>query len=236
MVTGNPVGLGAGPTGLSQRFTTSIAFPCTFSSPNCTNNGQTYLAATAAPVLSDGATPVPPSMGHLFKTTDNGTTWTAFHGNGTGADLPNVPIEVVRFDPGDTSDQVIYVGTDLGMYRTTDGGNTWARYGAGLPMVRVADVFIAKNGGLLRIATYGRGLWEIFPGTNNPHGVPGDGDFDRNLSIDFLDLGALASRLGTTPATSTTPLYDWNMDLTGTVNTIDESDLTALLAKFGSRP
>jgi hypothetical protein len=122
------------------------------------------------------------------------------------------------------------------MYRTTDGGNTWARYGAGLPMVRVNDVYIAKNGGLLRIATYGRGLWEIFPGVNNPHGVPGDGDFDRNLSIDFLDLGALASRLGTTPVTSTTPLYDWNMDLTGTVNAIDESDLTALLAKFGSRP
>lgn len=232
----NPVGTGTGPTGAFERYTTSIAFPCAFVVAACTNNGQTYLAATAAPVLSDGFTAVPASMGHLFKTTNNGATWTAFHGNGTGADLPNVPIEVVRFDPGDNSDQTIYVGTDLGLYRSIDGGNTWARFGAGLPMVRVSDMTISKAGDLLRIATYGRGTWEIFPNTSNPHGVPGDGDWDRNLAIDFLDLGALASRLGATPATSTPPLYDWNLDLTGTVNAIDESDLSALLAKFGSHP
>jgi hypothetical protein len=230
------VGSGTGPAGLFERFTTSIAFPCQFVSTTCTNDGQTYLAATAAALLSDGLTSVPASMGHLFKTTNNGTSWTPFHGNGTGADLPNVPIEVVRFDPGDNTDQTIYVGTDLGLYRSTDGGNTWARYGAGLPMVRVTDMTISKAGDLLRVGTYGRGLWEIFPNTTNPHGAPGDGDYDRNLAIDFLDLGALAARLGTTPATATQPLYDWNLDLTGTVNLIDESDLSALLARFGSHP
>lgn len=231
-----PVGTGTGAAGVFERYTTSVAFPCKVFSGVCTNNGQTYLAATAAPVLSDGVTPVPASMGHLFKTTNNGTSWAAFHGNGTGADLPNVPIEVIRFDPGDNTDNTLYAGTDLGLYRSTDGGNTWARFGAGLPMVRVSDLFVAKNGGLLRIGTYGRGLWEIFPAATDPHGVVGDGDFDRNLQIDFLDLGALASRLGTSPATSAQPLYDWNLDLTGTVNAIDESDLTALLAKFGSTP
>lgn len=223
------VGSGTGAAGVFERYTTSIAFPCIASGSNCTNNGQTYLAATAAPVLSDGVSPVPASMGHLFKTTNNGTTWTAFHGTG----LPNVPIEVIRFDPGDNTDQTLYAGTDLGIYRSLDGGATWARFGSGMPMVRVSDLFISKNGGMLRAGTYGRGLWEIFPGASNPHGVPGDGDFDRNLAIDFLDLGALSSRLGTTPSSAS---YDWNLDLTGTVNAIDESDLSALLAKFGSRP
>ena len=65
----------------------------------------------------------------------------------------------------------------------------------------------------------------------------GDGDWDRNLAIEFLDLGATASRLGDTPATTTQPYYDWHVDVVGTAaNSIAEDDLTAVLGKFGSHP
>ena len=94
---------------------------------------------------------------------------------------------------------------------------------------------------MLRIATFGRGLWEIYPAADAPQGVPGDGDFDRNLLIDYRDLAALATRIGTSPATSGWPAYHWITDLTpeGTAtgtSEINEADLKKLLAKFGGNP
>jgi len=74
---------------------------------------------------------------------------------------PNVPVQQILFDPSDTTDNTIFVGNDLGVYQTTDMGKTWHRYGVGFPMVRVVEMRIAKNSGLLRVGTYGRGLWEI---------------------------------------------------------------------------
>ncbi|HTA94037.1 MAG TPA: hypothetical protein VK745_30875, partial [Polyangiaceae bacterium] len=49
------------------------------------------------------------------------------------------------------------------VYRTTDGGNTWARFGTGLPRVAVTGMFVARDGSLVRVSTKGRGVWEIHP-------------------------------------------------------------------------
>ncbi len=62
------------------------------------------------------------------------------------------------------------------------------------------------------------------------------GDYDRNLAIDFTDVAALAARMGTTPATPGWPTYSHSSDLLGSVNAIDDADLTALLAKLGGHP
>ena len=102
-------------------------------------------------------------------------------------------------------------------------------------MVRVYDLTVASNGSLLRVATYGRGVWEVHP-KSEPSTTAGNGDWDGNGVVDYFDLAAMAGRLGTTPATSTNLRYDNTLDLTSSPTTIEEADLSALVSKFGSTP
>jgi photosystem II stability/assembly factor-like uncharacterized protein len=236
-VTPQELGVGSAPNQLIG-YTTAVAFPSSagnFQPGVRDRDGKVLLVGSTAVRMTDEVTLVPDSVGHLFLTVDGGHTWRPFGTSGPNR-LPNVPVQVVKFDPADSSDRTIYVGTDLGVYRTTDQGANWDRFGVGFPFVRVTDLFIAKNGSLLRAATFGRGVWELYPNADAPAGVKGDGDFDRNQQIDFRDLAALASRLGTTPSTGGQPFYDWRLDLVGSSNAVDEADLTALLSLFGSHP
>ena len=160
--TASPTPLNGPDPSTRLLFTSTVAFP--HIATHLTGggaDGQAYLVGSVAPVMFDGFTPVPDAVGRLFRTVDGGSTWTPFHGNGTGHDLPNVPVYVVTFDPSDATDQTIYVGNELGLYRSADGGNTWNRYGVGLPNVGVRDLVIASDGSFIRIATFGRGMWQL---------------------------------------------------------------------------
>ncbi len=75
--------------------------------------------------------------------------------------LPDLPVTRVYVDPRDASGNTLLAGTHVGIYRTTDGGATWEPYGDGLPTVRVNDIYMPPDGGFVRIATYGRGIWEL---------------------------------------------------------------------------
>ncbi|HEX3766541.1 MAG TPA: hypothetical protein VHW23_47935 [Kofleriaceae bacterium] len=221
-------------------FTESITFPrdpSHLSGDATTDITQTYVVGNAGD-FDGNSQPILDATGHVFLTKDGGATWTPIHGNGTGFDLPNVRVYVVRFDPSDPTDQTLWAGTDLGLYRTTDLGQTWVRYGTNLPMVRVQDVFVAQNGSLVRVAMYGRGVWEIYPRSDGFGGRTGQGDFDGNGIIDFRDVLNLANRLTVSAPGAELPVYDAEMNLTedGTATTLDDSDLQALLAKFGGAP
>jgi photosystem II stability/assembly factor-like uncharacterized protein len=99
----------------------------------------------------------PPLGQQIFKTTNLGDpvpTWTP-SSNG----IPTVPVSSLVVDPQDSN--VLYAGTDIGVYHSTDGGANWAPYGTGLPRVAVFDVKLSNVQRVLRIATHGRGIWEI---------------------------------------------------------------------------
>nr|WP_296068654.1 hypothetical protein [uncultured Actinoplanes sp.] len=101
----------------------------------------------------------PSGVSHLFRNTDatdvNG--WTDASGRFPGLDLPDVPtgaVALAGFDP-----LVAYAGTDVGVFRTTDGGVTWAAYQDGLPRSPVTELRFNRRFNRLFAATMGRGVY-----------------------------------------------------------------------------
>ncbi len=80
--------------------------------------------------------------------------WTA-----SSSGIPSIPINAIAIDP--TNSQNVFAGTDMGVYSSSDGGATWSPYGTGLPKVAVFDMAIQPSSHILRIATHGRGMWEV---------------------------------------------------------------------------
>jgi hypothetical protein len=90
----------------------------------------------------------------LYRTTSGGGTWTAL---GTG--LPNIPANTVVIDPLNL--QRVFVGTDIGVYESVDGGANFAPFSDGMPAgLVVSDLEIDNSPHVLTAGTYGRGAWQ----------------------------------------------------------------------------
>jgi photosystem II stability/assembly factor-like uncharacterized protein len=90
---------------------------------------------------------------YLFKTTDYGKSWT-----NVTADLPvKGNINALREDY-DNPD-LLFVGTEFGLYVTLDGSKTYKKFMTGLPSVRVDDILIHPRERDLIVATHGRSIW-----------------------------------------------------------------------------
>jgi len=75
--------------------------------------------------------------------------------------LPDLPVTRVYVDPRDPTHSTVYAATHVGVYRTVTGGAQWEPFSNGLPTVRVNDIYMPPDGSFMRIATYGRGIWEL---------------------------------------------------------------------------
>ena len=110
--------------------------------------------ASTAYLTCSGFSGVTDNLGHVFRTSNAGATWTDISG-----DLPNVPVNALVIDPD--VPRTLYIGTDIGVMVTVDGGNTWSTMGNGLPRVVVDSLVLHQKGRILRAATHGRGVWDI---------------------------------------------------------------------------
>ncbi len=90
----------------------------------------------------------------LYVTEDLGRTW-----RDIAEGLPNVPVNVVREDPQNAN--VLYVGTDRGVYASLDRGKNWQVLGKDLPNVPVHDLQVHPRDRELIAGTHGRSIWVL---------------------------------------------------------------------------
>ena len=90
---------------------------------------------------------------YVYQSLDYGATWTSI-----AANLPKG--EVVRTISEDLKNpDVLYLGTETGVYVSTSRGKSWGRLRANLPTVPVYEVTLHPRDNAMILATHGRGLW-----------------------------------------------------------------------------
>ena len=124
-------------------FTNMGNFPNNITSIEVNNNDNNILYVTTRG-----------TSGGVYKSIDQGSSFVDITGT-----LPSVIKNIVKHQ-ADTADNVLYLGTSLGVYRYDESLNTWRAYNNGLPNVSVTDLSINLPNNKIIASTYGRGVWQ----------------------------------------------------------------------------
>ncbi len=89
----------------------------------------------------------------VFRSEDFGDSWEV-----VGGDLPREPVNVIVEDPH--NEEVLYVGTDHGLYVSLDRGATFMASGSSLPYAPVHDLKIQERRRHLLVGTHGRSIYQ----------------------------------------------------------------------------
>jgi photosystem II stability/assembly factor-like uncharacterized protein len=92
----------------------------------------------------------------LYSTTDYGQTWQSI-----GGGLPKTAgtVHAIREDPRNPN--VLFAGTEFGLFVSIDKGAHWTRFESNFPTVPVFDIAIHPRDRDLIVATHGRGIWIV---------------------------------------------------------------------------
>ena len=90
---------------------------------------------------------------YVYMSDDYGKTW-----KNIGNNMPISSVNVVKEDP--ENENVLYIGTDNGLYTSLNKGTTWQNFDGGLPNVAVHDLVIQPKAKHLIIGTHGRSLYK----------------------------------------------------------------------------
>ncbi|HSM62121.1 MAG TPA: hypothetical protein VK849_15040, partial [Longimicrobiales bacterium] len=88
---------------------------------------------------------------YVYRTEDYGASWTRLPTEGVDGFA-----HVLAEDP--VAEDLLFLGTEFGLYMSTDGGSTWDHWTYGVPTVPVRDAVVHPRDGDLVIATHGRGI------------------------------------------------------------------------------
>ena len=91
---------------------------------------------------------------YIYRSDDYGANWTDISSN-----IPVGPVNVIIEDP--RARNILYVGTDIGVYISTNRGETWEVLGKGMPSTYVHDLKLHPRDLILVAATHGRGMYKM---------------------------------------------------------------------------
>ena len=144
---------------------------------------------------------------HVWKSFDGGASWTGIDGTGA-AGLPDVPVHCLAVHPNDSAR--LYVGTDIGVFVSLDGGASWARENTGFANVVTESLTILGSGcnATLYAFTHGRGVWKVpaadCAGCHTIGGFsPASGAVGSSVTINGTNLTGVTVRFSGNPAAAT---------------------------------
>src|SRR5947208_2792748 len=89
---------------------------------------------------------------YIFVSRDYGQSWQSANGNLKGEVVKTITEDVKNPD-------VLYVGTETGLFVSLDRAKTWTRVKANLPTVRIDEIAIHPRDNAMILATHGRAIW-----------------------------------------------------------------------------
>lgn len=161
---------------------------------------------------------------HVWYSTNQGTSWTDISGN-----LPNVPVHTLAIDP--SSSTTLYVGTETGVYSSTNGGGTWTSFNAGMPLYVPTDELVIQNETKALFAfTHGRGVFSTSPSTSSSGWTIQSSGITTNLaSVKAVNQSIVwAAGVGGKVLMTTNGGNNWNSVGGGAIGTADIYAIDAL--------
>jgi photosystem II stability/assembly factor-like uncharacterized protein len=123
----------------------------------------------------------------VYVSVNAGNTWSNIRRN-----LPNISAQCVVFD--DTQSNGLYVGMQSGVYYTNDNLSEWEPFSTNLPGVQTSELEIHYPSRKIRLATYGRGIWEadLYEGGNGGNEIAAPSNLvaqvnDKNVTLTWRD-------------------------------------------------
>ena len=98
-------------------------------------------------------------VGHVYRSIDGGLTFSNI--DGSGSVLPDVPTHTIVVAPGNPN--ILYVGTDLGVFSSDDGGDNWSVENTGFANVITEALAVGQVGSVDHVFafTHGRGVFRV---------------------------------------------------------------------------
>lgn len=149
----------------------------------------------------------------VYVSNDAGTTWINLSYN-----LPNLPVNTIVYQKNTGR---LYIGNDIGCYYLDPGQTTWMDFNNNLPNVIVNEIELQPAFSKMKVATYGRGVWEtpIFSGNSVSLISPANATINVNrtptLSWDPINLASGYELMLADNSSFTNPkIYNTNLTTT----------------------
>jgi len=130
-----------------------------------TKNGGTNWITYTAPTTVNSMFISQTNAERIWIACNSSATSKIYVSEDAGANFTNISTGLPNTIPrsivvDEEANETIYVGMNIGVFYRDSINKKWTEHATGLPLVAINEVEIQKSGGKLRVATYGRGVWE----------------------------------------------------------------------------